>query len=392
VVSVTPASKTLLPNESQQFTAAAVDQFGRPFLPAPTLTWTVNGGGSVTTTGMFTAGNALGGPYLVRAVAGAKSSTSTVTIANGGVPLFVEAPSATPSTVTGRTTLLRAKADDELGESALNYTWAATGPAPVTFSPNGTNGAKVSMATFTESGTYQVAVTATDADGKSDIEGLTVEVVATPEKIEVTPSFAVVKGNGSHKFAAKTLDQFGQPFASAVAFSWSTGSAGELGSDGTFTARGVPGTFSVIASQGALRGAGAVRVDTRAPVAVLEGVTAQMEANKMVALKAKVTDDLEVKAVRFFVDGKLLEEDDTAPYEAGWATLATEDEIFSLEVEAEDTAGNVSRTSPVKVEVKVTGETPGDAPRGCSTAPGGVLGLLCLAWLLSRRSREATVS
>ncbi len=56
---------------------------------------------------------------------------------------------------------------DDAGESNLTYTWSVTGtpPAPVTFTDNGTNTAKNTIATFTKAGTYNLQVTITDSGG-----------------------------------------------------------------------------------------------------------------------------------------------------------------------------------------------------------------------------------
>src|ERR1039458_1909495 len=55
----------------------------------------------------------------------------------------VAAPAtATPNPVTGTTTTLNVLGTDGAGEASLVYTWSAVGPAPVTFSGNGTNASK----------------------------------------------------------------------------------------------------------------------------------------------------------------------------------------------------------------------------------------------------------
>jgi hypothetical protein len=98
---------------------------------------------------------------------GALSSTAamvsiTVTTVANTAPL-VSAATATPSPVTGTTTALSATASDDAGETALIYTWTAAGPEAVAFSPNGSNAAKASTATFTKVGSYTLTVTAKDA-------------------------------------------------------------------------------------------------------------------------------------------------------------------------------------------------------------------------------------
>jgi Concanavalin A-like lectin/glucanases superfamily len=77
-------------------------------------------------------------------------------------PLITKASAAGANPVTTTSTLLSVLATDATaGETALTYTWSTIGtpPAPVSFSANGTNAAKNSTATFTQPGTYGLAVT-----------------------------------------------------------------------------------------------------------------------------------------------------------------------------------------------------------------------------------------
>ena len=84
---VSPASATVNTSASQQFTATARDQFGTNLATQPTFTWTVSGGGTISSSGLFTAGTTAGGPYTVTATSGGTSGTASVTV------------SATPTTV-----------------------------------------------------------------------------------------------------------------------------------------------------------------------------------------------------------------------------------------------------------------------------------------------------
>ena len=79
-VLVTPATATIAINATQQFTATANDQFGTAMSPQPTIAWTVNGGGTISTSGLFAAGLAAGGPYTVTATAGSKSGNASVSV------------------------------------------------------------------------------------------------------------------------------------------------------------------------------------------------------------------------------------------------------------------------------------------------------------------------
>ena len=82
-VSVTPPSAQLTTGGSQQFSASTRDQFGTAMATQPAMTWAVTGGGTVSSSGLFTAGSSAGGPFTVSATASAKSGTASVTVSTG---------------------------------------------------------------------------------------------------------------------------------------------------------------------------------------------------------------------------------------------------------------------------------------------------------------------
>ncbi len=79
-ISVTPSSASVAVNGTQQFTATANDQSGNAMVPQPSFSWTVSGGGTITSSGLFTAGSTAGGPYTVTAASGGVSGTASVTV------------------------------------------------------------------------------------------------------------------------------------------------------------------------------------------------------------------------------------------------------------------------------------------------------------------------
>jgi endonuclease/exonuclease/phosphatase family metal-dependent hydrolase len=76
-VSVSPASVSVATGSTQQFIASGRDQFGAAKSAA--YTWSVTGGGSITSSGLFTA-TTIGGPFQVKAQSGTRFATASVTV------------------------------------------------------------------------------------------------------------------------------------------------------------------------------------------------------------------------------------------------------------------------------------------------------------------------
>lgn len=114
-VTVTPSAVTIAPSATQQFTANVIDQFNQA-ITNPTLLWSVNGGGTVDTAGLFTADAITGGPHTVTATSGAASGSAYVTISSGPADttppqVFITGP-IDGSTVNGLETISASASDD----------------------------------------------------------------------------------------------------------------------------------------------------------------------------------------------------------------------------------------------------------------------------------------
>jgi len=77
-VSITPAAVHVPNQATQQFSAQGIDQFGKPMVPSPAITWSASGG-AITTSGLFTAG-AVQGNFPIVAASGAFSDTAYVNL------------------------------------------------------------------------------------------------------------------------------------------------------------------------------------------------------------------------------------------------------------------------------------------------------------------------
>lgn len=83
-VEVSPSTATVATGGTLLFTAKAVDQYGDDLSPQPAIEWSISHGKDIDASGLFTAGDAEGGPYTVTAAATtggiSESGTATVTV------------------------------------------------------------------------------------------------------------------------------------------------------------------------------------------------------------------------------------------------------------------------------------------------------------------------
>ncbi len=263
-VVLSPTSASVLVSATQQFTATGRDQFATNLTTQPTFTWTVSGGGTISSAGVFTAGSTAGGPYTVTATSGGASGTASVTVSTINLaPTIATAATVNPSPVTGTTAALSVLGADDGGEPNLTYTWATTGtpPAAVTFSANGTNAAKATTATFTKAGSYTFQVTVKDVPGLTVSSSVTVTVSQTLTSIVVSPATATVNTGATQTFTAMARDQFTTSLTTQPTFTWTVSGGGTISSAGVFTAGSTAGgPYTVTAASGGKSGTASVTV------------------------------------------------------------------------------------------------------------------------------------
>lgn len=184
-------------------------------------------------------------------------------------PQITNGPTASETNITTTSTNLSVTATDDAGEGSLTYTWSATGPAAVTFSPNENNAAKNTTGTFSAPGSYTLTVTASDVPGLTAENSTSVTVTATPTALTVSPSGATLAVQENQVFSATMLDQFGNPVADPP-ITWSTTGGGTVSPAGLYTATAAGGPWQVTATSGSLSDSAQVTV-TKAAAAVLLG-------------------------------------------------------------------------------------------------------------------------
>lgn len=185
----------------------------------------------------------------------------TVTTVPAGTPPVLGAVAASPATVGGTTTAVSASASDDGGAANLRYTWQASGPAAVVFSPNGGNAAQAATATFSAAGSYTLTVTVADSGNQSVQGSVAVTVAQTATTLAVTPSSAVVAPGGSQLFTVVRRDQFGAAMSAPPSPSWGVSGGGTIAADGTFQAgQTVGGPYTVTVQAGGLSASAALLV------------------------------------------------------------------------------------------------------------------------------------
>ncbi|MEO8453229.1 MAG: Ig-like domain-containing protein [Gemmatimonadota bacterium] len=95
------------------------------------------------------------------------------------------------------------------------------------------------------------------------------------------------------------------------------------------------------------------QTDTDQPVIHIVTPTANSTVSGTVNFSADAQDAFGIRAVRLYVDGTLLLEDVTSPYEATWNTVAIPDGVHNLAAQAEDFSGN-TRSDQLTVTVDNT--------------------------------------
>ncbi len=257
-------TQTIIPDNNQAAAAAApyylkISRSGTTFtsqVSTDGVTWTTLGTQTITmptTVYMGLAADSNNSSLLNNSTFDSISMYSTGTTP----PIWIAPATASASVVTGTSVSLSALATDNSGESYLTYTWAVTsqpaGSAAPTYSVNGTNAAKNTMATFSQAGTYTFQVTASDTYGLAITSSVNVTVNQTASGIGVFPATTFLVPSQTSQLTASAIDQFGKTIVSKPAVTWSispTSGAGTLNAQGLYTAPASTATATITATGG----------------------------------------------------------------------------------------------------------------------------------------------
>jgi hypothetical protein len=254
-ITVTPNPVSMGIGAAQQFVAVGTDAAGNVVQFTPT--WSVvAGGGTVSGTGLFTAGTVIGTfANTIQATSAALKGTATVTVTPGPLALITVTPNPITLNVSLSQQFTAVGKDASGNVVAITPTWSVA-------AGGGVIGSAGLFTAGTTLGTYTNTVTATSGS----ISGVaTVTVTAGPlATITVTPSPVTVAINTTQQFAAVGRDAGGNVVTITPVWAVVAGGGAIDLATGLFTAGATTGTYtnSIRASAGSVAGFATVIVTT----------------------------------------------------------------------------------------------------------------------------------
>ncbi len=165
-ISVSPASASVVVSGSQQFSATALDQNGNPMATQPSFSWSVDGGGTISSSGLFTAGSTAG-TFTVTASSGSVSGTASVSVTVSAADFSLSASPTSQSVRRGGSasySIAIARSNGFAASVSFSLTGAPSG-ARISWTNNPTTGSGASVTVSTARSTsvksYTLTITGT---------------------------------------------------------------------------------------------------------------------------------------------------------------------------------------------------------------------------------------
>ncbi|MGV3624417.1 MAG: beta strand repeat-containing protein, partial [Archangium sp.] len=263
-IAVTPTAATVTAGMTQQFAASVADGCGNT-VSSPVI-WSTNAtGSSVSTSGLFTAGQT-NGAFTVTATLGTRTGTADVTVTGGsGMTGMVSTVTVTPTPVTlaiGAMQTFTAVARDAQGTvvSGRPVTWSA-------FSQAGTITQGGVFTAGNTAGNFPDAITAT-VDGIVGRASIVLQAGGVAS-LDINPTMVTVAPGGVVTFTATARDNGGNVVTAPI--TWQAAiPVGTITQGGVLTATTNPGSYpaSVAATCNG--------VTTTASVTVMNGALSQL--------------------------------------------------------------------------------------------------------------------
>lgn len=202
---IAPQNSSVEVENTKQFTAVGLDQWGNPYAIKPL--WSASNGGTFDANGLFTAkykGDHNAGTYTVSVAAEELVSTTNITITEQlEVSSIVVTPGYKKVANGLKTQLLAATADQYNNPIVAPITWSCSA------------GSISAAGLFTPSGVGSYTITATSGN----VTGISViEVVNTPVAvaIDLTPATPAIELGKELQLTASVFDQNNAPFATEI--------------------------------------------------------------------------------------------------------------------------------------------------------------------------------
>ncbi len=283
-IAVEPATATLAINETEQFTATALDQFGSA-MTGVEIAWTSSDEavGTIDAEGVFTAIAA--GTADVTATAGNVTGSATVTVEAPAEPVLdsIQITPTGATIVVGDTQRFMVTARDQDGNvmNGVAVNWTSSDETVGTIDADGVFSALAE-------GTATVTATVENITATADVTVNNGEPALAG--IVVAPS-AITLGSGeTQQFTATAFDQFGAEMTGVeIAWTSSDETVGTIDADGLFSAL-ADGTATVTATAESVTGTAEVTVATLSSGVVVSPSTITLDVGGSRQFTATVYD------------------------------------------------------------------------------------------------------
>jgi hypothetical protein len=258
-LALTPQSTTLNTGASNRFSATATLSDGS--LTLPSLSWTATGG-TVDSTGLFTAGPVPGTYKAIATTSNGVADTATVSVTES-------APVVTQLILSPATTTLVEGASKQFSAVGKASDGSTVGVSPAFTATGGTmtsGGVFIAGAT---AGSFRIIAT-DSATSVADTSVVTVtEAAPVVTQLILSPASTTLLEGASKQFIAVGKASDGSTVDVSPAF---TATGGSVTSAGVYTAGTTPGAFRIIATDSATSLADTSAVTITAPTATLQSV------------------------------------------------------------------------------------------------------------------------
>ena len=344
-IHVTPDSISIAAGATQQYVAAGVDAHGNA-VAIPDRVWSVAaGGGTIDTSGLFTAGAAGTYAHTVTATSGSISGTASVTVTSVSGPVASIEIVLNPGTVgvdgTKQYTVVGKDADGNIVPVVPAPVWSVVAGGGTIDASTGLFTAGTVAGDFVNtihvvSGTFSASVSVT----------ITAGALAT---ITVSPPTVSLAGGATQQYTAVGKDAHNNVVTITPAWTVAAGGGTIDGSTGLFTAGTTAGDFTntVTATSGAVSGTASVTVTS----GVLASITVTPSSQSLAAGAQQqftaVGHDADNNVVAITPTWSVAAGGGTIDASTGLFTAGTTAGTFTNTVTA--TSGSISGTASVTV-------------------------------------------